>query len=316
METRAPYVAVGTFVVLLIAGLVVAVLWFAQTQFREQRVYYDIYFVGSVTGLTNGSTVRENGVPAGRVAQIRLDPSDPSRVRVTVELRGGVPVKTDTVAALELQGLAGGVYIDLTGGTRDAPDLERKSGERYPVIASRRSGLEQVVTSAPELLQRLLSLSDQLSKVLSPENVQALSDILANFRAVSQGLASRSSELDAAIDNGAQAMQGLHDTLNSVNDILAGLKQLVLPQGGMQETLKSIDETSRRFGELAQHLDSLVSANGPQIGALTEQSLTDITQLVQQTSALEQQLSRIADEIERDPSRFLYGERREGYRPR
>jgi phospholipid/cholesterol/gamma-HCH transport system substrate-binding protein len=315
METRAPYVAVGVFVVLLIAGLVVAVLWFAQVQFREQVSYYDIYFKGSVTGLTVGSPVRDNGIPVGRVAEIRLDPSDPSRVRVTAEITGAVAIKEDTVASLELQGLAGGINVELTGGTREAPDLTLKPGERYPVIASRQSGLQQVVTTAPELMDRIIELSDQLRKLLSPQNVQDVSETLDNFRKLSEVAASRSGEIDSAIDNGAQALKGLHNTLDSANAILASLKQLVAPQGGMQETLKSISDASHQIGLLAQHIDQIVVANGPQVTELTKHSVTDIDNLTQQTQALVQQLSRIADSIERDPTRVIYGDRREGYKP-
>ncbi len=315
METRAPYVAVGAFVVLLIAGLVVAVLWFAQVQFREQLTYYDIFFQGSVTGLTVGSTVRDNGIPVGRVAEVRLDPSDPSRVRVTVELQGAIVVKTDTVAALELQGLAGGVYVNLTGSTRESPDLELKPGERYPVIASRQSGLEQLVNAAPELLSRAIALTDQLRQVLSPENVQAISASIANFRKLSDVAAGRSGEIDAAIDSGAQTLEGLRNTLNSANGILTSLKQLMAPEGGVPATVQEIDEAAHSFAELAQHLDALVAENRPQIDELTHHSVPEFDQLVQQTRALEQQLSRLADTIERDPSRILFGERREGYRP-
>jgi phospholipid/cholesterol/gamma-HCH transport system substrate-binding protein len=315
METRAPYVAVGVFVVLLIAGLLIAVLWFAQVQFREQVTYYDIFFQGSVTGLTVGSTVRDNGIPVGRVAEVRLDPSDPSRVRVMVELQGDIAVKTDTVAALELQGLAGGVYVNLVGSTRDAPDLERKEGERYPVIASRQSGLEQLVNAAPELLSRAIALTDQLRQVLSTENIQAISASIANFRKLSDVAAGHSDEIGAAIDSGAQSLEGLRSTLNSANGILAGLSKLVAPEGGVPATVQQIDEAAHGFAELAQHLDALVAENRPQIDELTHHSVPEFEQLVHQTEALEQQLSRLADEIERDPSRFLYGNRREGYRP-
>ncbi len=316
METRAPYVAVGVFVLLLVGGLVIAVLWFAQVQFREQVSYYDIYFEGSVTGLTVGSTVRDNGIPVGRVAEARLDPSDPSRVRVTIELGGGILVKADTVASLELQGLAGGVYVNLTGGTRESPNLELQPGQRYPVIASRRSGLEQVVNAAPELLARVIAVTDQLRQVLSPQNVQAISETLDNFRKLSDVVANRKGEVDAAIDNGAQSLQGLRKTLDSANGILAGLSKLVAPEGGVPTTVQSIDDAAHKFSELAQHLDALVAENRPQINTLTHHSLVEFDQLVQQTQALEQQLSRLANSIERDPSRFLYGDRREGYRPK
>jgi phospholipid/cholesterol/gamma-HCH transport system substrate-binding protein len=315
METKAPYVLVGSFVVVLMAGLVVAILWFAQIQFREQR-YYDIYFAGSVTGLTTGSTVRYNGIPVGRVEDIKLDPSDPSKVRVTVQLQAGTAVKTDTVAALEVQGLAGGMSVNLTGGTRDAEALARQPGERYPVIGSRQSGLQQVVTTAPEVMEHMIALANQLSDMLNDKNREAFSATLDNLQRITAAAANHSGEIDSAIADGAQALHGLHTTLDSVNAILDAFKGLIAPQGGMQETMRSVNETARRFSELAQQLNKLVADNAGPLHNFTGGGLSDLDQLVQQSQQLVQQLGRIADAIERDPSRFIYGDRREGYKPK
>lgn len=315
METRAPYVVVGSFVLILIAGIVAGVLWFAQTQFGAAVSYYDIYFTGSVTGLATGTTVRDNGIPVGRVSEVRLDPADPTRVRVTVELQPGVPVKTDTIASIELQGLAGGVYVNLTGTTREAPTLVREPNERYPVIASRPSSLQRLVNAAPELLARALTLSDQLSDLLSDKNRQAMSQTLDNLRKVSAVAASHSQDIDTAIVSGAQTLTALHTSLDSANAILEALRALIRPQGEMSDSLRAIADTARRFSDLAQRLNSVVAENQPQVREFSRTGLAEMQQLLQQTQTLETQLSRIADAIERDPSRLLYGERREGYRP-
>ncbi|HKW54755.1 MAG TPA: MlaD family protein, partial [Stellaceae bacterium] len=156
METRANYVAVGAFVLLLLAGAVVALLWLARGQFNRESTYYDIYFSGSVTGLAQGSAVRYNGIQIGRVVEIRIDPQNTSQVRATIEVdQAAAVIKSDVVASLEVQGLTGAAFIEITGGSQGAPPLQRREGERYPVIASRPSGLQQVVTSAPEALARL-----------------------------------------------------------------------------------------------------------------------------------------------------------------
>jgi phospholipid/cholesterol/gamma-HCH transport system substrate-binding protein len=315
METRAPYVAVGAFVLVLIAGLVAGVLWFAQAQYAEAASYYDVYFTGSVTGLSTGSTVRLNGVPVGRVAEIRLDPTDPTRVRVTVELQPGLPIKTDTLASLELQGLAGGVYVNLTGGTREAPLLARKGGERYPVIASRPSELQRVVSGAPELVARALNLADALSDVLSDRNRQALAQTLDNLQKVSAAAAGQAPTVDKALASGAQSLEALQTTLNSANAILGALKTLIAPQGKMDATLQSVSDAAHQFSALAQHLDAVVAENQPQISEFSKNGFVELQQLATQTQLLVTQLSRIADGIERDPSRLLYGDRREGYRP-
>ncbi|HXQ50877.1 MAG TPA: MlaD family protein [Stellaceae bacterium] len=316
METRAPYVVVGSFVLLLVAGLVVAVLWFAQVQFREKLSYYDIYFDGSVTGLTPGSTVRYSGIPVGRVAEFKLDPVDPNRVRVTIELESGTPIKTDTVASLEQQGLAGGIYVNLTGGSRDAPVVARQPDQRYPVIASRPSGLQRVVTDAPEALARLIALADQLGDILNPQNRQALGETFENLRRVTATAASHSGDIDSALADSAQTMHELRGTIEQANAILESFKTLIGPQGNVQAAAQSVNDASRKFAELAQRLNTVVAENEPQLRDFSHGGLGQLQQLVQQTQQLVAQLSRIAESVERDPSRFLYGDRREGYRPK
>src|SRR5665213_1753858 len=219
METRAPYVAVGAAVIVLLVALVVAVLWIARVQLNQEFTYYDIYFTGSVTGLAQGSTVRYNGIPVGRVAEMRLDPQDSTRVRVTVELQGSTVVKSDAVAALELQVLTGGSFVNLTGGSRESPPLERLPGNRYPVIESRQSGLQQVVSSAPEALARLIALTDQLSAMLNDQNRQAFAETLDNLRKVTGGVASHSAEIDGALADGAAALHDLRSTVDMANTI-------------------------------------------------------------------------------------------------
>jgi phospholipid/cholesterol/gamma-HCH transport system substrate-binding protein len=86
METRAHYVAVGAFVLVMISVAFAAVLWLARAQLTTQYATYDIYFTGPVSGLRDGATVEYNGVPAGRVKEIRIDPSNVEQIRVTVEI--------------------------------------------------------------------------------------------------------------------------------------------------------------------------------------------------------------------------------------
>ena len=108
METRASHVAVGTFVLLLLLGLTGFVVWISKFQQAADLKRYDILFEEAVTGLELDSNVRYRGVPVGRVQDIRIDPANIERIRVTIEVRGDTPVKVDTKASLELQGLTGG----------------------------------------------------------------------------------------------------------------------------------------------------------------------------------------------------------------
>src|SRR3546814_17815658 len=65
METRANYIMVGCFVLLLAFGLLGFVLWLAQFPFEAEYARYDIVFESSVTGLNEGSPVRYRGLRVG-----------------------------------------------------------------------------------------------------------------------------------------------------------------------------------------------------------------------------------------------------------
>ena len=86
METRASHVLIGGFVLLVIVGLFAFVIWLARVQIDREFARYDIYFEGSVAGLGIGGDVSYRGIKVGTVISITVNPDDPSRVRVIVEI--------------------------------------------------------------------------------------------------------------------------------------------------------------------------------------------------------------------------------------
>lgn len=311
METRANYVAVGAFVLLLLAGAVVALLWLARGQFNREATYYDIYFSGSVTGLAQGSVVRYNGIQVGRVVEIRIDPQNTSQVRATIEIdQAATVIKSDVVASLEVQGLTGTAFIEITGGSQNAPPLQRREGERYPVIASRPSGLQQVVMNAPEALARLIDVADRLSLLFDEKNRVALSETLENLRRVSAVAAARTGDVDSTLGDAAASMRELRGTV-------VDLHQLVAKGGEGRDMLASIDGASRKLDRLVEHLDTLVQENRQPLRDFSQGGLNQVSQLLVEARALIANLNRITDDVQRDPTRFFFGgDRREGYQPR
>ncbi|HUL07691.1 MAG TPA: MlaD family protein, partial [Candidatus Acidoferrum sp.] len=142
METRASYIAVGAFVLVLILGLVGFVIWVGKFRGAEEFARYDILFAGSVTGLQVDGTVRYRGIPVGRIIDIRVDPANIEMVRVTIEVKADTPVRTDTDASIELQGITGVTYVLLKGGKQDSPALPVTMKEPYPQIHSIPSRIE------------------------------------------------------------------------------------------------------------------------------------------------------------------------------
>src|SRR5580658_4036110 len=104
------------------------VYWY--TDHRDKRTYrrYEIYYDGTVAGLTAGSPVRYLGVNVGKVARIMLDPQDRKRVEVVAD------IDSRTTALLSLQGVTGLLFIDLEEDSQSTASGPLPQGERYPVI--------------------------------------------------------------------------------------------------------------------------------------------------------------------------------------
>ncbi|MGH6930348.1 MAG: MlaD family protein, partial [Dongiaceae bacterium] len=219
METRASYIAVGAFVLVLIVGLLGFVVWVGKFQGRQDFARYDIQFAGSVTGLQIDGTVRYRGIAVGRIIDIQIDPDDIELIRVTIEIGEDTPVLTDTVASIELQGITGVTYILLTGGRKGSQFLPKTMSAPYPVIKSKPSRLEELFQGAPDLISKANVLVERVTLLVSEENRQAVTDTLANLRSLSERFAGGGGNIDSLLEDGAAVM-------GNVNRMTAELEQL------------------------------------------------------------------------------------------
>lgn len=172
---------VGTFVLLSMAGIVGFFLWLAKSDFDYKTHYYTIYFQGSVTGLTIGGNVNYLGVPVGTVKKIELDSKNLEYVNITVAIKDTVPIKEDAYASLELQGLTGYKFVQIYGGSKDSPLLKAKQGQKYPIIPSRYSGVEEIMTTLPRMVNKFTNLVDRINTTFNEENRNRFSDTFKEF---------------------------------------------------------------------------------------------------------------------------------------
>src|SRR5215469_747713 len=120
METRAPYALIGLFVLAVIGAVFGFVYWLHNTGGLGERTVYRIRFESTVSGLLTGAAVLFNGIRVGEVTDLGLDPDDPKRVTAMVSIMASTPVRVDTQAGLEFQGLTGVPVISLRGGATEA----------------------------------------------------------------------------------------------------------------------------------------------------------------------------------------------------
>ncbi|HEX3432058.1 MAG TPA: MlaD family protein [Rhizomicrobium sp.] len=292
METKANYVAVGAFVLICFAALLVALIWLGGSQYTREFAYYRTYFWGSVTGLGDGTLVRYNGIQVGRVSKVEFDPNNPKRVIVTLQITPSLPIHSDSIASVASEGLTGGSYVEIDGGSQSAPVLPHTMFGEYPVIRSRPSTLQQIEQSAPQLLVKINHIADRLSDVLSDKNRQAFSETLGNLREVTANLAKHSGQFDSIVKNLNTASTGLTTDLSDLHTVL----------GSAQQVTQRVDKLAVDVDKLSGDIDTQV--NGARID-----------QVLAQTREMVKSLTRLSDELEREPTRLLYGDRRKGYTP-
>src|SRR6185295_14967761 len=178
METRAHHLVIGSFAVGITLALVLFLLWIGKVELNREFQNYDLKFKGSVAGLAVAADVLYNGIKVGEVTNIDLDPDNPNNVMVRIRVRQDTPVKADSVASLDSQGLTGVANILISGGTQEAGPLTAQKGERYPMIPTKKSAFQELFAGTPELINRGNKLLERAAQFLSDDNQKIFSDTL------------------------------------------------------------------------------------------------------------------------------------------
>ncbi|MGH1479878.1 MAG: MlaD family protein [Geminicoccales bacterium] len=322
METRASYLLVGATVLALVAGIAAFSVWLVKSDIDRQLTSYEIYFEGSVTGLQEGSKVLYRGIPVGRIKSIGIDPENVERVRTVAEIDQETPITEDTIATLELQGITGGVFVQLLGGTHNSPRLiTDREDKTLPVIAARRSSIERVFESTPDLLAQAVKVADRLSRLLSDDNIRSLSTTLGNLESLSEGLAAKVDGVDAVMSDTEGTLEAVKVAAADFGKLTSDLRSVVgkLDQGidgigtNVGGTLDELSGAAGSLGGAAQQLDGLVADLRVPLSDFSGTGLYELTNLVGESRALVAALTRIIKEVERDPAGFLIGGSRNGF---
>ena len=288
METKANYVAVGAFVLICVIGLVVSIMWLAGVQYAQEYSYYQANFKGPVTGLGKGTVTRFNGIDVGRIADLQFNPNDPQAVIVTLQVQPNLNIREDSMASIESQGLTGGTYVEISGGTAKSPPLTAKPGQKYPVIRTKQSGLLQLEQSAPEVVAKLDVAASRINDLLNDDNRRAISQILANLNETTTVIARRSGDIDAILRNTNQATANLDKV-----------------SANLQPTLDQVNQTATKFGKVADDADAFINGDG----------LAQLSDLIGDLRRLTGNLNKFSDQLNREPTTLLFGDRHKGYQP-
>ncbi len=310
METRANHIWVGLVTLALLGATAMLTIWIARLN-QGKLNEYDIFFKQSVDGLAKGSEVAFSGVPSGQVKQIELWERDPEFVRVRIAVDDKLPILQGTTASL--QGSFTGVStIQLSGAVKGAPAIECPSQNRraacpegVPVIPTKRSGLGEILSNAPLLLERLATLTERLTMVLSDKNQKSIENILANTDKLSGNLADASPDVK-------RTMAELQATLRQANYSLASFEKLTNSADAMindegNGLAKQMRQTLRSAQGAADALQATLGDARPAAKQLNERTLPAAEAMIRDLQATSRSLREVTDRINDQGVRGIVG---------
>lgn len=302
METRAHHLLIGAFMVVMVAGFLGFLIWLAKVDIDQEFGEYDIYFDESVAGLTKSSVVQYNGIPVGQVWDIRIDPNNPNRVLVKVEIESDIDIYENSVAVLAMQGITGVAYVQIEGGTSGSPILITDDEGVTPVIQSRISPIQELFTGAPDFINQAIEVVNKINELLNEENRTSIGNILRNVDDVTGNLAEGTEDIAAVIDELNKAIQSVGDAASAIAGVATEI------EGDLDGVLEGANE-------LIAQLNSLVNKNEGAVTTFTNGTLPEISRLVVDARRLAIALSSLAESLENDPTGLIFSPNKPEYSP-
>lgn len=276
MESKTNYTIVGLTVLILTAGLIAVGLWLSIGFEKKDYNLYTVYMREPVTGLSEESPVKYNGVKVGLVNAIELSHTDPQKVKITIKIEKDTPVTASTHATLITQGITGTTYLGLSPESSTFLPLQKTPGEPYPVIPSKPSFFNQLEKNINEI-------SQGFKRVLSNENAKNLKKSLANLQRIS----------DVFAQNDNNINRTLNDLPKVVSELKASIHQFGIMAGDISTAGKNTTATMK--------------AGKTSIDKLSQQTIPPIVLLLRRLDLIAANLEKVSAQMRQNPAVIIRG---------
>ena len=342
MDSKVNFTLVGAFLFTFISALVIFTFWLGKYGNDIRKVnFYKIDVEESISGLNIESSVKYKGLNVGVVRQININPNNAEQIEILIEIKDTTPIKIDTVAVLESQGITGLKYIDLIGGSQKAP-LLISSKDKISIIKSQLSLLGGLSNSAHGITTKVNNILKKIDNLLSKSNINNIGQTLDNTQHLTSNLNKSTKILNNkmehilnTLDNTLQNSQDLTAHLNNSsaiidNEIEHTINQINLITNSVNKTLdninnvvgkdvkgmvNNIEDASKKAQKIFNKLSQDIHDGKFNLKDITNDSLKRFDILMMEWDKTMQNAQGVIEKYKESPSDLIFKRREDDFGP-
>lgn len=263
METRANYIIVGLFTLIVLAASFIFIYWVAKIDDQVNTVPVKVNIRGAVTGLSAGSDVHFNGIKVGKVSRIVFNNEDPGLVSALIQVDETTPIRTDTKATISSNGLTGTALVALTGGGIEAPSLLQANEDgNLPEINATPSAISDIVETVRDVATKANRTLASIERLVE-DNRNPITQTLQNAETFSQSLAKNSESIDKFLASTSNLGETISNLSNKLDGSIAGIEKIVeaVEPEKISTIVANADKTMANADKTMASIQSLLEDN-------------------------------------------------------
>lgn len=311
MESRINYTAVGIFVLMFASALIAFAFWLGKYNQEDGNYHrYRIYITESVSGLAPEAAVKFHGVDVGKVETIRINPLNSEEVELTLKIEKETPIKTDSSAVLKFYGITGLAFIEIIGGSKNAPLLTTNK-HTISTIPSSSSLIKRLDESLSNVASKLSTTLDRADRLFSDQNVENIAQSLKSLRSLTGQIDSYQGEIKTLLAHSISLENNATDSMGAIKEAAGSVKNTsnnfnTLMQTKMTTTLESLHATSQESHALIRKLEASLDRGDYNLAATASPATKELEILLSQTQTLTQEMEATLNSLRASPSDLLF----------
>jgi len=314
MDSKVNFTLVGIFLFSFILAILGFSFWLGKYGMEsKQSDYYKVYLEESISGLNVESSIKYKGLNVGVVKEISINPNNSEQIEILLEVKNGTPIKKDTMAMLESQGITGLKYIDLVGGSKESKLLLSKKDE-IPVIKSKQSFFGSLGESTKDITHNVNILLVKLNEIFNKDNIENISGTISNINNFTSRLNKTLIKTDNILDNDVRNIIKDFDKFAIQLNHTLGKTDYLLTND-FKETLNKVNGASDATKIAFVEFGNLVKDGKLDLKGITNDSLKRFDILMRELGISMQDMQNMIDHLNDSPSDMLFKKRADDFGP-